>query len=231
MTRVLNKGPAALQFQTRQIEIRPQRRQRLLAHDHARRARAGECIHLTFAEAPFGAQLGAFGLHGLNLRLQRADPELGDPVVDLHQHLAGFDLHTLAHGKIGDPAVGTARYRHHVGRDARIVFIDMGQPQMQLAAAIDESDTEQGGDAQEARPQQRAHQTCLSPCTANARQHAGRRRGTGNLRSRLRSRLGGRRRHRLIHDLLRRSQSRCAVSLCHQKSIRLKHSAGHRSST
>ena len=114
-----------------------------MGHDHARRARAGECIHLTFAEAPFGAQLGAFGLHGLNLRLQRADPELGDPVVDLHQHLAGFDLHTLAHGKIGDPTVGAARYRHNVGRDARIVFIDMGQPQMQLAAAIDERDTEQ----------------------------------------------------------------------------------------
>ena len=152
----LEQRPVAFEFQPRQVEIGLERGQRLFARRDRGRARAHLRIGLVLVETPLGPQPGALGPDALDLRAQGIGAELGHAIVDAGHHLAGRHARSLQRRHLHHPALGAAGDGHDVGGGARIVFVDVREPQVELAAAIGDCRQQHGGNGQEPRAERQA---------------------------------------------------------------------------
>ena len=132
----LEQRPVALELELRQVEIGLERGQGLFANRDGGRARARERIGLVLVQPTLGQQLGTLGLDALDLRAQGVGAQLGHAIVDAGHDLARGHARSLERRHLHHPAVGAAGDGHDVGGRARIVFVDVRQPQVELAAAI-----------------------------------------------------------------------------------------------
>ena len=76
------------------------------------------------------------------------------------------DARSLQRRHLHHPALGATGDGHDVGGGARIVFVDVREPQVELAAAIDERRQQHGGDGQEARAERQADAAAGQPRAA-----------------------------------------------------------------
>ncbi len=88
--------------------------------------------------------------------------------------LARGHARPLERRQLDHPAVGAARDGHDVGRRAGVVLVDMGEAEIDLAAAIGDRQQHHGGDGENPRPQEGGRDRATMPCRAPA---AGRSRG------------------------------------------------------